>query len=95
MEIVMPSQKIADKLGRRGISLEDCGECFVNRTAGYLYDTRAQHQTDPATRWFIAETDKGRLLKIVFIFYPDACEFHIKSAYEPNQTEIELYISSA
>lgn len=91
MEIVIPSANIERKLAKRGISLEDCVECFENRTASFLEDTRERHQTNPKTLWFIAETNMGRLLKVVFIPFLDIGEIHIKSAFEPNSTEITLY----
>lgn len=57
-------QKLADK---HGVSLEEVQQCFANREGGLLEDTREAHKTDPPTQWFIAETDYGRRLKIVFI----------------------------
>jgi len=57
------SQKIVKKLSERGISLSDIEECFENRTAGLLIDDRTQHKTDPDTLWFVAETNKGRILE--------------------------------
>lgn len=44
----------------------------------------------PPTQWFIAETNQGRLLKIVFIEF-DSGEICIKTAYEPNKKEQEIY----
>lgn len=91
MEYVMPSQKIEDKLAKRGITLEHCWECFKNKEGKFLRDTRKNNQTDPPTLWFIAKTDADRLLKIVFIYFQSNDEIHIKTAYEPNQIEIEMY----
>ena len=87
----MPSAKIEEKLANRGITLEDCVECFNNRDGRFLFDTRERHETDPKTLWFIAETNAGRLLKVVFMHYQEAQEIHVKSAYEPNSNEIRLY----
>ena len=42
-------------------------EAFANREGGFLEDERAEHITIPPTQWFIAETNHGRRLKIVFI----------------------------
>ncbi len=91
MDYVIPSQKIAAKLAKRGITLEQCVECFSNRTGRFLFDTRERHRINPPTLWFISTTDANRLLKIVFIHYPAAQEIHLKSAYDPNQIEINLY----
>jgi hypothetical protein len=43
----------------------------------------------PPTLWFIAETNKGRMLKIVYIQY--GSEIHLKSAFDPNVVEIGVY----
>lgn len=64
-------------------------ECFENRRGADLFDTRAEHHTDPLTRWFLAYTNHCRLLKIVFIPRGDVME--IKSVYEPNDEEVRIY----
>jgi hypothetical protein len=64
-------------------------QAFQNRTAGLLEDARAQHKTNPPTLWFIAPTNKGRRLKIVYI--QQGTEVHLKSAFEPNAEEERIY----
>lgn len=64
-------------------------QCFANRTGTYLVDTREQHRSNPPTRWFVAETDYGRKLKVVFI--PRESGFHIRTAYKANDDEIRIY----
>ena len=64
-------------------------QCFENKCGVFLEDDREENKTDPATLWFIAPTNKERLLKIVFIY--DNGNNHIKTAYEPNQVEIDIY----
>lgn len=84
------SQKVAEKLAtRHGVTDEEIIECFANRTAGFLLDTRAEHKTDPDTRWFVAQTNRGRCLKVVFI--PIDRNIHIRTAYEANPDEIRIY----
>jgi len=68
---------------------EEMLQCFANRTKGFLEDKRANHRTDPPTRWFISESDFGRRLKIVFVL--KFHEVHIKSVFEPNDTEERIY----
>jgi uncharacterized DUF497 family protein len=65
-------------------------ECFYNRIKGLLEDTREQHKTNPATMWFIAETDEGRSLKVVFVELENET-YEIKTAYEPNEDEVRIY----
>lgn len=81
------NQKLLKKHDVRRFEVE---ECFLNRAKGLLEDTREQHKTHPPTLWFIAETDVGRLLKIVFIELPHGV-YEIKTAYEPNQLEVNIY----
>ncbi|MDP2431797.1 MAG: hypothetical protein Q8O33_07180, partial [Pseudomonadota bacterium] len=49
------------------VTKDEILQCFANRTGSYALDMRADHLTNPITRWFIAETDFGRKLKVVFM----------------------------
>ena len=64
-------------------------QCFANRTGKDLIDTRAEHLTNPLTRWFIAETDFGRNLKVAYMSSQKGIV--IKSAYDPNAMELRIY----
>lgn len=68
-------------------------ESFANRTGNDLIDTREEHITDPPTRWFIAETDFGRSLKIVYLLTAEGVV--IKTAYGPNIEELRIYQNTA
>jgi len=82
---------VIEKLSEKhGVTRDEIEECFYNRTKGLLEDTREQHQTTPPTMWFIAETDGGRHLKVVFIELENAA-YEIKTAYEPNAEEVRIY----
>ncbi len=80
-------EKLDDKHG--GVSMVEIRQCFANRDGNFLYDTRATHLTNPITRWFVAETDFGRQLKIAFVERQG--NIHIKTAYEPNADELHAY----
>lgn len=85
------NKRILDKLIiKHNVTKTEVFECFLNRTKGLLEDTRVDHKTNPPTLWFIAETDHGRLLKIVFIMLPDGT-YEIKTAYTPNENEVNIY----
>lgn len=85
------SNAIALKLREKHqVSVAEVHECFANRKTKYAYDTRPEHQTNPPTLWFIAETNAGRLLKVVLVRYSKT-EVAIKSAYPPNVDEIRLF----
>ena len=71
------------------VTEEEIVQCFTNKCGRYLLDTREDHQTDPPTRWFIAETDFGRRLKIAFIRKDG--DVIIKTTYDPNETEEYIY----
>lgn len=78
------SETVAKKLSKRHhVTSAEIEECFLNRLRGLLEDCREKNKTNPPTRWFIAETDEGRLLKMVFMELKDT-SYEIKTAYEPN-----------
>lgn len=70
-------------------------QCFANRTSGDLFDMRPQHQTNPPTRWFLAETDYGIRLKICYVFDEATQIVEIKSAFPPNEEEERIYAKYA
>ncbi|OCH26641.1 ADP-ribosyl-(dinitrogen reductase) hydrolase [Aliivibrio fischeri] len=74
---------------KHNVNISEVEECFSNREYGFLEDTREQHKTNPPTQWFIAETDYGRKLKVIFIEFDGHIE--LKTAYEPNQIELDIY----
>lgn len=75
---------------KHSVSVREVKECFANKRAGDLEDTRADHKTNPPTRWFIAETDRGRLMKIIYML-DGGNNIHIKSAYEPEAAALRIY----
>jgi len=84
------SPRVRAKLAQKHqVSVPEVLECFANREGPAFQDTRAEHDTDPVTQWFIAQTDTRRVLKVIYIEYPDF--FALKSAYAPSQRWIELY----
>lgn len=64
-------------------------QCFDNRTGRLLTDIRAKHKSNPPTLWFLAPTNKGRMLKIVYI--QGDPHIDLRSAFEPNDVEIAIY----
>ena len=92
MNIII-SPKVRAKLSSKNppVQLSEIHECFTNRTRTYLLDTREDHQSDPPTRWFIAETHYGRKLKIAFILR-EGC-LTIRTAYSPSDVELAIYAS--
>lgn len=86
------SKRVGAKLARddHNVTLKEIEECFHNCCPPiFLYDTRAEHKSDPPTQWFVAPTNHNRLLKVMFCRV--GTDFEIKSAYEANERVIDLY----
>lgn len=93
MELIF-SAKVEGKLKEKhNVRKHEVLECFANRLGRSLIDTREDHRTNPPTRWFIAETNMGRKLKVVYIPMPD--QLVIKTAYDANAMELTIYASVA
>lgn len=86
------SPKIRSKLAHKKppVSLDEIEQCFADRDRTFLEDSREPHRTIPPTQWFIASTDMGRLLKVVFVKLENG-DIAIKTAYDPNADEKKLY----
>jgi hypothetical protein len=85
------SETVEQKLKQKHVvSPSEVIECFENRDGKFAYDTRDEHQTNPPSLWFIAETKAGRRLKVVFLRY-SKIDYVVKSAFEPNADEERLY----
>ena len=74
---------------RHQVTRRDVEQCFSNRAGRLLEDKRARHKTNPPTLWFIACTNRGRRLKIVYI--QTGMLVDLKSAFEPNEEEERIY----
>jgi hypothetical protein len=92
------SNRIRRKLAERhNVTEDEVLQCFQNLEGEYLRDTREDNQTEPATYWFIAPTNRERKLKVCFVARrietPDGAKtvIEIKTAYDPNADEIALY----
>ncbi len=93
------SVEIEKKLLRKhNVTKQEVIECFANRDGDYLIDEREEHKTDPATHWFIAETDYGRKLRIYFVPHTNAdgeIDLFLKTALQPKQHHIDTYNKKA
>lgn len=90
--IISPS--IAAKIGRQdhgGVTEQEVRECFENHDGRLCWDSRPEHldgkgQPSP---WFVAETNKRRLLKIMFV--RDDGDLYLKSAYPATAVVHDIY----
>lgn len=84
---------VLEKLGRKHqVTAQEVEECFLNRTGTCIQDVRAEHRTTPPTWWFVAPTDVGRELKVVFVERDG--DIHIKTAYPPEPAAKRIYEES-
>lgn len=87
---ILITKEIEDKLREKHqVTPKEIAECLQNMNGGLLIDGRDKHKTNPPTNWFIAETNHKRVLKVCFMLI--AGDFHIKSAFEPNDDEVRIY----
>jgi len=85
------SANVRDKLtNKHNVQINEICQCFCNREKGFLRDSREEHQSNPPTQWFVAETNNGRRLKIIFIAEDDNT-ITIKSAYEATDDVTRIY----
>lgn len=88
------SEAMLEKLAtKHRVTRDEVRQCFENREGGFLEDDREDHQTDPPTQWFVAETNQCRKLKIAFVQGQTEKGPHIeiKTAYDANADEIAIY----
>lgn len=84
------SEILAKLAAKHDVSKSEVEQCFSNRGGRLLEDRRAKHKSNPPTLWFIAPTNKGRMLKIVYI--QDGISITLRSAFPPNAQETDIYI---
>lgn len=89
---LIASKAVQEKIySYHDVEMLEAEEAF-NSFAGYpLQDSRARHKTKPETMWFLAETYDGRLLKIVYIPHPEQHIAVLRTAYEPDDDEVDLW----
>lgn len=87
--LIISADVLAKLASKHNVSRREVEQCFDNRCGMYLVDDREDNQTDPATLWFIAETNYERVLKVVFV--PQDGNHHLKTAYEPDAIEIDIF----
>jgi len=89
MPRIIVSSSIRAKLAsKHHVGEPEVHQCFANRTGSLLLDNREKHRTDPPTRWFIAPTNRGRLLKVCYV--PDG-NYFLRTCFEPDETELAIY----
>ncbi len=94
MKNLVISPKILAKLEtRHGVSQREVVQCFYNQLRTTITDTREEHESDPPTEWFIAETDRLRRLCIVFVNRNG--NIYLRTAFDPNADREALYAAES
>jgi hypothetical protein len=74
------------------VEIEEVREAFLNHIAcneRFIEETRKEHFKVHKKLWFIAETDHGRILKVVVAEEGDFLE--LVTAYDPDEEDIIYY----
>lgn len=89
---IVASTRIIEKiLIIHKVDILEVEEAFNNWIGRALVDDRAQDKTIPPTVWFCSSTYEGRILKVIGIPDKKSKEFILKSCYEAEDWEIDLY----
>ena len=90
MKNLMVSEAVKTKLQKKHqVTIREVEHCFINREGRLLLDNRALTKTNPPTLWFIALTNQNRKLKVAYIQKGE--KVILKTAYEPNESELAIY----
>lgn len=90
MRLIVSAAVLQKLRTKHHVTIDEVEQCFLNQTKVFLEDNRTEHMTMPPTMWFISETDRGRVLKVVFIEHPPTV-YQLKTAYEPSTEEERIY----
>lgn len=94
MQNLVISQAILEKLSaKHQVERREVEQCFLNKCGAYLMDTREDHRSDPPTLWFVAPTNQGRILKVIFIFRDG--KVFLRSAYDADEAVRRIYDANA
>ena len=89
------SPSVREKLRKRQITEAQVLQCFANRNGKFLIDDREEHKTTPPTKWFVASTDYGIILKVCFVLDPSSKLIEIKTAYPATLQVAAMYKKKA
>lgn len=83
---------IVQKLrSKHQVEMHEVEEAFLNRTGRLARELRQVDPKQAPRYWFIADTDGGRRLKVVYALDRAAPAPVLITAYPPNEREERLY----
>lgn len=84
------ADSILNKLAEKhNVTRNEVEQCFLNRKLPVLVDDLEDHETDPPSLFFIAYTNAGRRLKVVYI--QKGPKVIIKTCFEPTEAMVRVY----
>lgn len=84
------STAVLEKLAKKHqVERREVEQCFDNKCGLFLMDDREDHASDPPTLWFIAPTNKGRSLKVIFVYRDGYMD--LRSAFEADEAAQRIY----
>jgi len=91
---IIISKEIEEKIGadsHGNVTVKEVHECFANHCGLYASEQHPEHKNDKgkATPWFVADTNHGRTLKVMFV--RRGRDVHVKSAYPANDNVQRIY----
>ena len=91
---IVISKDVEEKIGSEShgnICVKEVHECFANHCGGYAYEHHPEHKNDKgkATPWFVADTNHGRTLKVMFVRRGN--DVHVKSVYPATENVQRIY----
>lgn len=89
VRIIIPDEIRAKLAAKHDVGEPEVHQCLANITGKLLVDNREDHRSDPPTVWFIAPTNRGRLLKVCYV--PKKGDIYIRTCYPPNDIELAIY----
>ena len=90
MNNLVISDTILTKLrDKHQVDRREVEQAFGNKCGIFLVDDREDHKSDPPTLWFVAPTNKGRPLKIVFICREG--KVFLRTAYDADTIAQSIY----
>lgn len=90
MKIYISDETMRKLIEKHGVVEREVHECFQNRDGPMFQDLMEDHQTDPPTMWFVAETDRGRLLAVYCVPMVQG-GVRVKTAFPPGPGRAKKY----
>lgn len=92
MALIVSDKTKAKLRLKHQVTLDEVMQAFADRPDYVVEDDREDHKSDPPTYWFVASTDSGRMLKVVYV--QRGGDFHLRTAFPASAAQIHLFNSA-